>query len=85
MDQATWKAVVDELSLSPQQTRIVELILHGFGDKRIAAELEISFSTLRSHLERIYHRLEVPGSKGLILLVLRTALARKGCPQCRQN
>ncbi len=84
MDEATWHKVSASLALSPQQTRIVELILHGKQDKEIAAELNVAFSTLRSHLERIYRRLEVSSSKGVILLVFRTAQQLGTCTRCGQ-
>jgi len=84
MDDATWQSIAKQLALSPQQTRVVELLLHGLQDKEITAELTIIFSTLRSHLERIYRRLQVSSSKGVILLVFREAQNLKTCPECGQ-
>jgi len=84
MDDATWQSLAKQLALSPQQTRVVELTLHGLRDKEITTELTITFSTLRSHLERIYRRLQVSSSKGGILLVFREAQNLKTCPECGQ-
>jgi len=84
MDDATWRVIAEQLDLSPQQTRVVELILHGLQDKEITAELSITFSTLRSHLERIYRRLQVSSSKEAILLVFRMAQNLNTCPECGQ-
>ena len=66
---AEWKAVADSLRLSPQQARIVGLILEGKGDKQIAASLEMSISTVRTHLGRIFARLGVGDRVELLLHV----------------
>ncbi len=42
MGWATWKTIANQLGLSPQQTRIVELILRGQQDKEIALLLDLS-------------------------------------------
>lgn len=84
MSSSTWQAIDKQLALSPQQTRIVELILHGLQDKEIAARLSITFSTLRSHLERIYRRLQVSSSKEVILLIFKMAQGLKTCSKCGQ-
>lgn len=73
LDAETWTEVAKQLSLSSQQLRIVELILHDCQDKQIAEELNIAVSTLRSHLERIHHRLGSSGRTGLILHVFKMA------------
>ena len=69
MEADVWRTVCDSLKLSPQQTRIVELILRGCQDKEIAAQLGVSFPTVRTYLKRIFDRLDAPDRVGVILRV----------------
>lgn len=73
MNAATWQAIADELQLSPQQTRIVELILCGYQDKEIAAELSLSVATIRTYLKRTFDRVAVVDRMGLVLHVFAKA------------
>ena len=73
MDQATWQTIAEELQLSPQQTRIVELILCGYQDKEIAVELSLSEPTIRTYLKRTFDRVEVADRMGLVLHVFSKA------------
>ncbi len=43
--------------LSPTQTRIVEMAVREFGDKQIADALDMSFSAVRRHWERMFKKL----------------------------
>ena len=74
MDAATWTQVVDLLELSPQQTRIVELLLYGLQDREIAAELDLTVPTIRTYLGRIYVRFNVNSRLTLVLHVFRVAM-----------
>lgn len=81
---AEWNYAVKTLGPSPQQAKIVELILRGLKDKQIAAELELGFSTVRTYLDRIFMRLEVADRVELVLRVFTTYVEqnrRSGCPQ----
>ena len=62
-----WNDLVAALKLTPQQTRIVELILRNCCDKQIAAEMGLKVPTVRSHLGRIFDRLKVEDRGGLVL------------------
>ena len=73
MDEATWQSISDELQLSPQQTRIVELILCGYQDKEIADELALSVPTIRTYLKRTFDRIAVADRMGLVLHVFAKA------------
>ena len=66
-DPTGWTAVISTLGLPPQLARIVMLILEGNGDKQIAAAMKISFSTVRTYLDRIFLRLGVHGRTELIV------------------
>lgn len=67
-----WLAAVRELELSPQQARIVSLILRGLKDKCIAAELRVSVATVRTHLGRIFARHKLDDRVALVLRVFAT-------------
>lgn len=46
-------------NLSPRETEILELLAKGLAYKEIAADLGISYSTVHTHIERIYDKLHV--------------------------
>ncbi len=46
-------------NLSPREIGVLELLVKGFAYKEIAAELGISYSTVHTHIERIYDKLHV--------------------------
>lgn len=75
MDANTWQRVADQLSLSDQQLRIVELILRGRRDKEIAEELGVSFHTVRAYLKRIFDRTDASDRLDLVLHVFALAQA----------
>jgi DNA-binding NarL/FixJ family response regulator len=64
-----WNELIATLKLSPQQTRIVELILRNYCDKQIAAELQLKVPTVRTHLSRIFTRLKIEDRGGLVLML----------------
>lgn len=69
----TWNAIAKTLRLSPQQKRIVELILTNRCDKEIAAAMRLRPSTIRTYLGRIFTRVGVGDRLGLVLLLFRMA------------
>lgn len=73
MTRSTWKSVSTALKLSPQQVRIVELMLQGKQDKEIAANLGISIYTVQTYNKRIFARLHVSDRLALILLIFSIA------------
>lgn len=74
----TWDQVADSLSLSPQQKRIVELILRGMQDKQIALEMKLSVPTVRTYLGRIFARTGVRDRVELLLRIF-AASQKIGC------
>lgn len=46
-------------SLSPREVEVLELLAKGFAYKEVAAELDISYSTVQRHIESIYRKLHV--------------------------
>lgn len=72
--------VIKSLKLSPQQVKIVELLLEGKRDKEIVLELGLSKHTVRTYLQRIFTRLGVTDRMGLVLKI-----ATLHCAVCRHT
>src|SRR5262245_57681320 len=72
-DRSIWPAVVRELEFCPQQAKVVELLMQGMGDRQIALSLDLSESTVRTYLGRIFARLGIQSRIELILRVVAVA------------
>jgi len=70
IDADLWDAVARAMELSPQHTRVVELVLRGLCDKQIAGVMHIHKSTLRTYLERIFSRIGAHGRVAILREVL---------------
>jgi DNA-binding NarL/FixJ family response regulator len=46
-------------NLSAREVEVLELLVKGFAYKEVAAELKVSYSTVHTHIERIYDKLHV--------------------------
>jgi DNA-binding CsgD family transcriptional regulator len=51
--------LLDLLELSPRETEVLFWIMQGKGNKAIATQLNVGQSTVRKHLESIYHKFGV--------------------------
>ena len=71
---AQWKAVTEQLRLSPQQAAIVALVVRGKQEKEIAAELGLSRPTIRTYLQRIFERAAVNSRLELVIQVFTICL-----------
>lgn len=49
----------DVYSLTPREVEVLELLAKGFAYKEVAADLQISYSTVQRHIESIYRKLHV--------------------------
>ena len=69
--QAARRAVADKLlaQLTPREQSVMELLLEGDSNKRIAADLGISERTVEKHRERIMSKLRVRSLAALIRMV----------------
>lgn len=56
LEPSAWQRVLNRCQMSPQQSRLAELLLYGLGDKQIASVMRLSVSTVRSHLNRLFLR-----------------------------
>lgn len=83
MTQSTWQAIAKTLEFSPQQFRIVELILRGQQDKDIATELGLSIFTVRTYIKRIFARIDVHDRLSLVLCIFSMAQELTSCKSCR--
>jgi DNA-binding NarL/FixJ family response regulator len=85
LDAVAWQHVVKTLELSPQQARIVSLILHGLRDKEVAGELGLGVPTIRTYLDRVFQRV---GARDRVELVIRVFVVARGAGRtcdCRQS
>jgi DNA-binding NarL/FixJ family response regulator len=71
-----WHDIAEELALSPQQRRLVELLLLGYQDKQIAQAMNLSVPTVRTYLKRIFDRVGVTDRVGLLLHLFAMAVER---------
>jgi DNA-binding CsgD family transcriptional regulator len=65
-----WEAICEAMQLSPQQARVVELVLRSAPQKQIAAVMGISEPTLKTYLDRIASRTGTRGRMQLAMHVL---------------
>jgi DNA-binding NarL/FixJ family response regulator len=79
------RELVCTLGLSPQQARIVELILEGKKDKQIAVVLGLRRCTVRTYLGRIFIRLGVTDRMGLAACLLAHCLRNPKLRQCHPS
>ena len=57
-------------SLSPRERQILELLATGMSPKEAAAELSLSYETVRDYLKQIYQKLHVRGRTEAVLRFL---------------
>jgi DNA-binding NarL/FixJ family response regulator len=77
-------SIVAKLDLSPQQARVVELILRNCCDKEIAAAMQLKVSTVRTYLSRLFARLGVENRVALVLKIFLESHAVDG-NGCHRN
>lgn len=49
----------EQENLSPRETEILNYVVKGYSYKMIAAELSVSLETVRSHIKKVYKKLQV--------------------------
>lgn len=62
----TPEAFFNSSGLTPQERRIVQLLLKGYSNQAIIKELYISINTLKTHLKNIYRKTETKNRHDLI-------------------
>jgi DNA-binding NarL/FixJ family response regulator len=78
LDDAHWQAVVQAMRISPQQAKVVELVLRGLCDKQIATALSLSEPTVRTYMDRISARTRTRGRMELAMRVLQVSHQVRG-------
>lgn len=64
-----------EIDLSDREQAVARLLVDGFSYKMIAGELAISLETVRTHMKRIYTKLNVHNSAEAVAKVIRGGFA----------
>lgn len=67
-------AIAKEHRLSPRELDVLRALVDGLSYKMIAAELHISFETVRSHMKRIYEKLKVNNNTAAVAMALREGM-----------
>lgn len=67
-------ASLEALGLSPRQGEVLGLLVEGHTNKSISRSLDISPSTVKTHLEAIFRRLEVSSRTQAVVAVARLGL-----------
>jgi DNA-binding NarL/FixJ family response regulator len=73
VSEQEWLALRENLSLSRQQAEIIRHILCGASDKEIAESMEISVSTVRTYLHRLFRKFQLNDRLKLALHVVACA------------
>lgn len=74
-----WREIEGGLSLSARQADIVRCIFEGMPDKEIASKLGIAIPTVRTHLTRLFEKLNITDRTELMARVVMEF--RSGCPE----
>lgn len=56
--KSMWAQLAKETGLSPRQEQIVLLLFKGYSDKQIAHDLGIGMPTVRTHMSRLFTKLD---------------------------
>lgn len=65
-------------SLSPREQSVLLLVAKGYDNQEIADELVISYHTVKSHISRIFNKLDVADRTQAAVLALRAGLPDSG-------
>ena len=76
---AEWEEIVNGLSLSFREAQIVKCLFADESDKRIALDLQMAIPTVRTHMTRLFRKLQANDRADLMLQVFRQF--RSGCRQ----
>lgn len=64
-------AAGQSISFTKRQKQVMKLMCEGYSYRKIAEKMDIKFSTVRSHIELIYRKLDVSDMKEAILKIRR--------------
>jgi DNA-binding NarL/FixJ family response regulator len=66
--------VKNEFALTDREHEILSWLVKGYSYKMIAAELNISFSTVNTHVNRVYNKLHVNSATEAVALAMRKGM-----------
>jgi DNA-binding NarL/FixJ family response regulator len=52
-------AIIPDYNLSEREKQVLQFLVNGYSYKMVAAEMDISIDTVRSHIKKIYEKLHV--------------------------
>ena len=64
---APQRNIAEEANLTQREQEVLELLAQGLSVKQISEKLFVVEKTIRKHLEHIYEKLQVDGSRGAII------------------
>ncbi|GEL19876.1 response regulator transcription factor [Pseudonocardia asaccharolytica] len=70
------RALVDRPLLSPREVQVLRLVAEGRSASEIGDELSLTVATVKSHLQRIYEKLEVSDRAAAVAVAMRRGLLR---------
>ena len=79
-----WHSLTKTIPLSPRQLDISQCLFRGLSDKQIAQELAISISTVRTHLSRLFDKVDAQGRLDYVLFLTHhffNGCRDQGCPR----
>ncbi len=82
-----WGEIVKDLSLSRRESQIIRELFADSSDKKIAMDLQITISTVRTHISRLFRKLNADCRMDVILHVFRCFrrnCEKLGCPRQRR-
>ncbi len=68
------RTVVGGFGLTPRESQLVELIAVGYSTEEMAHHLEITESTIRTHLRKIYYDVDVHSRAQLVAMIMAKIL-----------
>jgi len=68
------KTVKPNSELTPKETEVLKWLVDGYSYKMIAAELEVSLDTVRTHIKNIYRKLQVNSMSEAVAKAIRQGL-----------
>jgi DNA-binding CsgD family transcriptional regulator len=66
---AEWAGLLALLRLSPQQARVLGLILQGKRDKQIARAMRIGLPTVRTHIGRLFESTRTSDRTSMVIAI----------------
>jgi len=80
LSERGWRGLAERLKLSEREVEVARAVLADETERAIARRLGISPHTVHTHLERLYHKLQVSSRLGLAVKLYQTLLVMTAEP-----